>query len=402
MSNAASSERPEPDSIAPSTTTPWRTNALLFVATVASVITTGIFTQGPAAGAPPWRESLAAALHPAGAISRGSQFAGALLLILVAHELGHYVAARIHKVDASLPFFIPLPLLSPFGTMGAVIRMRGVIPTRRALLDIGASGPLAGLCFAIPLYVWGSAHSHLVALPESGGDMMQLGESVLMKVIDHFVAPAKPEGMDLELSPIAFGAWGGMFVTMINLLPVGQLDGGHVAYALFGPKQDRYAQLIHRSMLVFFFVVVFGHVSRDLRNGLGLFYLGRHLANSLFWLVWFNVLAILGTLSRPRDKEADPKSAGALTVRTRLVSLAGLVVVASIARDNRSPLLPLAFFVGLGLLIAMEIRGGTLRRHDLLDHPATAPEPLDLVRAAIAVVTLLIFGLLFMPEPFSM
>ena len=400
MSEAASSEGgPERESAAPpAVTTPWRLNALLFGLTVVSVILTGIVTLGADESAPPWRSSLAAAFHPAGAISHGLQFAGSLLLILVAHELGHYVAARLHKVDASLPFFIPLPILSPFGTMGAVIRMRGVIPTRRALLDIGASGPLAGLCFAIPLYIWGAAHSHLVVLTD-GGDTTQLGESVLVKLIDHFVAPPVPEGMDLLFSPVAFGAWGGMFVTMINLLPVGQLDGGHVAYSLFGPKQDRYAQLVHRSMLVFFFVVVFGHITRDLRNGLGLMYLGRHLSTSMFWLVWFNVLAILGTLSRPRTEEPKP---GTLTIRMRLASLAGLVIVAMIAHDNHSPLLPLAFFVGLGLLIAMEIRGGTLRRHDLLDHPATAKEPLDLVRAAIAVVTLLIFGLLFMPEPFSM
>ena len=145
-----------------------------------------------------------------------------------------------------------------------------------------------------------------------------------MKVLDHLFAPAKPEGMDLELSPIAFGAWGGMFVTMINLLPVGQLDGGHVAYALFGPKQDRYAQLIHRSMLAFFFVVVFGHVARDLSGGLGLYYLGRHLANSLFWLVWFQVLAILGLLaSRGRGDEPKPET---LTVRMRLAATVGLVV----------------------------------------------------------------------------
>ena len=220
---------------------------MLFLATVASVFVTGVYTQGSR-----WQ---------------AAQFAATLLVILVAHELGHYVAARLHKVDASLPYFIPMPLLSPFGTMGAVIRMRGVIPTRRALLDIGASGPIAGLCFAIPLYIWGAAHSHLVPLPTSGDGSVQLGESILMKVLDHVFAPAKPEGMDLELSPIAFGAWGGMFVTMINLLPVGQLDGGHVAYALFGTKQDRYAQLIHRSMLAFFFVVVFGHVARDVASG---------------------------------------------------------------------------------------------------------------------------------------
>jgi membrane-associated protease RseP (regulator of RpoE activity) len=360
--------------------TKWRTNLVLFVTTVASVFATGVYTQGST-----WR---------------GAQFAGTLLVILVAHELGHYVAARIHKVDASLPFFIPLPILSPFGTMGAVIRMRGVIPTRRALLDIGASGPIAGLVFALPLYMWGAHHSEIVAIA-SDGDSVQLGESILLRVMDHFFAPATTPGVtDLSLSPIAFGAWGGMFVTMINLLPVGQLDGGHVAYALFGPKQDRYARLIHRAMLAFFFVAVFGHVARDFAAGSGAYYLGRHLANSLFWLVWFEVLAVLGLLSsRGRDEDPRPES---LTVRSRVIATIGLVGIASFARDNRSPLLPIAFFVGLALLIAMEIRGGVLRRHDLLDHPPTAAVPLDRGRAVIATLTLVMFVLLFMPEPFTM
>ncbi len=391
---------PDRDSV-PSPGANWRTNLALFVATVASVVATGVYMQGPAEGAPPWRESFAAAMHPSGALSRGAQFAGTLLVILVAHELGHYVMARVHKVDASLPYFIPLPILSPFGTMGAVIRMRGVIPTRRALLDIGASGPLAGLCFAIPLYIYGAAHSHLVPITAPGEGAIQLGESILMKVLDHVFAPPKPAGMDLELSPIAFGAWGGLFVTMINLIPVGQLDGGHVAYALFGPKQDRHAQLIHRAMLAFFFVNVIGHVSRDFSAGFGLYYLGRHIANSLFWLVWFQMLAILGTLASNSREDREEKP-GTLTLRTRLVATVGLVVVGSIARDNRSALLPLAFFAGLAMLVAMEVRGGVLRRHDLLDHPATAAAPLDRGRAAVAVVTLVIFVLLFMPEPFGM
>jgi membrane-associated protease RseP (regulator of RpoE activity) len=285
--------------------------------------------------------------------------------------------------------------------MGAVIRMRGVIPTRRALLDIGASGPLAGLCLALPLYVWGVAHSKVVPITAPGdGSVYQLGESILLKLMDHYAGPAKPDGMDIALSPVAFGAWGGMFVTMINLLPVGQLDGGHVAYALFGPKQDRYAQFIHRSMLAFFFVVVFGRAARDVAGGLGLYFLGRHLANSLFWLVWFQVLAILGTLAA-RGRGEEPK-AESLTIRTRLAAMIGLVVLASIARDNRSPLLPLAFFIGLGILVAMEVRGGVLRRHDLLDHPATGATPLDKPRAVIAILTLVVFVLLFMPEPFTM
>ncbi len=391
---------PERDS-APAPAARWRTNLALFVATIASVVVTGVYTEGAAEGAPPWRESLAAALHPAGALSRGAQFAGTILIILVAHELGHYVMARIHKVDASLPYFIPLPILSPFGTMGAVIRMRGVIPTRRALLDIGASGPLAGLCFAVPLYIYGAAHSHVVPITAPGEGSIQLGESILIKVLDHFFAPVTPAGMDLSLSPIAFGAWGGLFVTMINLIPVGQLDGGHVAYSLFGPKQDRYAQFIHRAMLAFFFVNVIGHVSRDLSANVGLYYLGRHIANSLFWLVWFQMLAILGTLASSR-REDDENTPGNLSIRTRAIATVGLVVVGSIARDNRSALLPLAFFAGLAMLLVMEVRGGVLRRHDLLDHPATAAAPLDRGRAVVAVVTLVIFVLLFMPEPFGM
>lgn len=389
---------PERESVPPAPAPRWKTNLVLFLATAASVLVTGVYYHPATEGAPPWNQSLAAAFHPNGALYRGGQFALTILIILVAHELGHYVMARLHKVDASLPYFIPLPILSPFGTMGAVIRMRGTIPTRRALLDIGASGPIAGLCFAVPLYIYGATHSHLV--PISGpGEGTQLGESILMKILDHFFAPAQVEGMDLELSPIAFGAWGGFFVTMINLIPVGQLDGGHVAYSLFGPKQDRYAQFIHRSMLVFFFVNVFAHVARDLAGGLGLYFLGRHLGNSLFWLVWFQVLAILGTLSSKNG--SDPKP-GTLTIRTRAAALIGLVVLASIAHDNRSALLPLAFFAGLGMLLAMEVRGGVLRRHDLLDHPATAAAPLDRGRALVAVLTLLVFVLLFMPQPFSM
>jgi membrane-associated protease RseP (regulator of RpoE activity) len=371
----------------------WRTNLTLFLATVASVYLTGVLAHAQGGA-----DAGLSAFFSRDALVRGGEFAGTLLTILVAHELGHYVAARIHKVDASLPYFIPMPLLSPFGTMGAVIRMRGTIPTRRALLDIGAAGPLAGLVFAIPLYAWGISQSTLVT--PSGEGMVQLGESILMKLLDRAAAPAVPEGMDIELSPIAFGAWGGLFVTMINLLPVGQLDGGHVAYALLGPKQDRYALVVHRAMLVFFFVAFFGHVARDLAAGLGLHRAGRHLANGTFWLVWFQVLAVLGLLAaRSRGDEPAP---GTLTIRTRAVATLGLVVVASLARENPSPLLPLTFFVGLGLLLAMEVKGGVLKKHELLDHPPTGSAPLDRTRAAVAIVTLIIFVLLFMPEPISM
>jgi membrane-associated protease RseP (regulator of RpoE activity) len=348
---------------------------------VASVFLTGVASNS-------------AGLRTREAIVHGAQFTASLLTILVAHELGHFIAARIHRVDASFPFFIPMPILSPFGTMGAVIRMRGTIPTRKALLDIGASGPLAGLCFAIPLYLWGIAHSTLGPL-DGGG--WQLGSSLLIRLFDHIAGPSIPEGMDVYLSPVAFGAWGGMFVTMINLIPVGQLDGGHVAYALFGPKQDKIAQIVHRAMLAFFFVSLGSFVLRDVRAGFGLHRLGQHIGNSMFWLVWFEMLGVLGALASPQAPDAN-----ALPARTRVAATVGLLILASVGREHSSALVWIAWFVGLGVLLAMEARGGALRPHTLTDHPATGAAPLDKVRAAIAIVTLVFFALLFMPTPFAM
>jgi membrane-associated protease RseP (regulator of RpoE activity) len=373
-----------PDVATAAARAPWRLNAVLFAVTIASVLYTGMAGEEPGV-----------------ALVRGAQFAGSLLAILVAHESGHYIAARIHKVDASLPYFIPMPFpLSPFGTMGAVIRMRGTIPTRRALLDIGASGPLAGLLLAIPLYTWGFAHSKVVPL---GDDAMSLGESVLTKLLELATGRVVPPGMDMELSPVAYGAWAGMFVTMINLLPVGQLDGGHVAYALFGPRQDKFATVVHRSMLAFFFVSVASFLVRDVRGGLGLLHLGSAVGNSLFWLVWFEVLAILGALSsRAQGAEGARRAADDLPIRTRAMATVALALLASVGRDRSSPLLWIAWFLGLGLLLTMEVRGGVLRKHSLLDHPPTGPAPLDPVRTVIAVVTLAFFALLFMPTPIAL
>jgi membrane-associated protease RseP (regulator of RpoE activity) len=362
----------------------WRTNLWLFVATIGSVFATFWNPHEPAR---------AAALH-------AGQFTAALLGILLSHEFGHFIAARIHKVDATLPFFIPLPILSPFGTMGAVIRMRSVIPTRRALLDIGAAGPLAGLVVAIPLYAWGAARSHVVPV-DAAGVGLELGNSLLLRLLDRWFAPPVPEGMDLLLSPVAFAAWAGMFVTMINLLPVGQLDGGHVAFSLFGPKQNRIAHWVHRSMLAFFFVSVASFGARDLRSGLTLSYLGRHVNDSLFWLVWFEVLAVLGSVSGPpRGSEGGVRPLG---TRTRLFATVGLALLAGVLRDSASAIVWIAWFAGLGLLIAMEARWGVLRESStLLDHPPTGARPLALGRAVIAVVTLALFALLFMPTPISM
>ncbi|MFO0668344.1 MAG: site-2 protease family protein [Polyangiaceae bacterium] len=368
----------------------FRRSVLLFALTAASVFYTA-WTSSP---------GYEAAHFGRAALIYGAQFTGALLSILLAHELGHYVAARIHGVPASLPYFIPMPYLSPFGTMGAVIRMSGRIPTRKALLDIGASGPLAGLTVAIPMYLWGAAHSSFVPLLGKN-DGIFLGESILTKLFDRIAVGPTPEGMDLMLSPVAFAAWAGLFVTMINLLPVGQLDGGHVAYALFGPRQDKHSVIVHRSLLALFFVSVASFAARDLRAGIGFTQLGRHLMSSMFWLVWFEVLGVIGSLSQPPaqgDADAPVMSNG-----VRIFGLVGLIALAWYGQNGDvNPLFWLAWFAGLGLLLAMERKGGSLRATPLLDHPPTSATPLTLGRKIVAVITLLFFALLFMPSPMVM
>jgi membrane-associated protease RseP (regulator of RpoE activity) len=331
----------------------------------------------------------------------GLTFAGFLSLILLAHELGHYVAARIHRVDASLPFFIPMPFLSPFGTMGAVIRMRGTIPSRRALLDIGASGPLAGLALALPLYAWGIAHSAVVLQDPSL--VATYGDSLLSRLLDLRFAPPVPDGYVQLASPTLLAAWVGLFVTMLNLLPIGQLDGGHVAYALLGKRQDRATLVVHRSLLAFFFVSLAGHQWRDLAAGVGFAHLGRSVNNSLFWLVWFEVLGSLGAWTRqapsPRlvdDEEED------LAPSTRLFATVLLVIVASLGRDHPYPSLWGAWFVGLAVLLVMERRGGTLRHHTLFVHPDVGSQPMGVTRTVIAVLALALFVLLFMPAPLTL
>ncbi len=359
---------------------------LLFVATVASVLATSTFgRKAPSFGA---------------ALADGVSFTGTLLGILLVHELAHYVAARAHRVDASLPYFIPMPMISIFGTMGAVIRMRGTIPTRKALLDIGASGPLAGLVVAIPLYFLGAKSSAIVAIASSP-DSIELGEPLLVKALDQ-LARQVPAGMELSLSPMAFGAWAGMFVTMINLVPVGQLDGGHVAYALFGPRQDRIARIVHRSTLVFFALGLMFPVIHDLRAGLGFVHFGRNLSNALFWLVWFELLAILGHVSsRSREAPAPAHDPRQLGVGTRALAIFALIGLAELGASHPSWLVWVSWFVGLALLLAMERRGGALGDTNLLDHPPTGEGPLDGKRKAIAWFTLIVFVLLFMPAPIT-
>ena len=174
-------------------------------------------------------------------LSTGIPFAGTLLLILLIHELGHYALSRIHGVPASLPLFIPGPPQF-IGTFGAVIRMRAPILSRKALFDIGVAGPIAGFVVAVVALVIGLRESSVV--PDERTFGLHLGEPLLLQFTSWLVIGPLPDGYDVVLHPIGFAAWFGLFVTSLNLIPLGQLDGGHVAYALWGERQRSMAVAI--------------------------------------------------------------------------------------------------------------------------------------------------------------
>lgn len=174
-----------------------------------------------------------------------------MLFILTTHELGHYLLSKIHRVPASLPLFIPGPPHF-IGTFGAIIRMRGPILSRRALFDIGVAGPLAGFVVAVVMLIVGLSLSTVVDRSATYG--LHLGEPLLLQFMSWLViGPVSPEA-DVVLHPIGFAAWFGLFVTSLNLLPIGQLDGGHVAYALWGPRQRTMALAFLPILLILGFV----------------------------------------------------------------------------------------------------------------------------------------------------
>ena len=175
-------------------------------------------------------------------------YSGSIMLILLSHEMGHYLTARKYGIEATLPYFIPMPL-PPFGTMGAVIKMGGRIPNRRALFDVGAIGPLAGLAVTIPVIVVGLKLSTFIDAGTSDKDSFSLGTSLLLSLLSRLVLDPVPTGKILLLHPLAFAGWAGLFVTALNLLPIGQLDGGHIVYALFR-KKSRWVSAIFYGLLI--------------------------------------------------------------------------------------------------------------------------------------------------------
>jgi membrane-associated protease RseP (regulator of RpoE activity) len=246
-------------------------HALLFVLTLAS--TTIVGSSHYVAFRSNFLPAGAAALS-IHLLVRGLWYSGTILAILGCHELGHYLACRYYDVDASLPFFLPAPGLLT-GTLGAFIRIREPIPTKRMLFDIGIAGPIAGFLVAVPALFIGLSMSHVAQLPREFTGY-ELGEPLLFQIVSKIFWGTPPDGYSLNLHPVAFAAWFGLLATALNLFPIGQLDGGHISYAVLG-RRSTYVTIV---MIV-------------IAVGLAVF-------SSRSWMVWTGLMVVMLVLFGPR------------------------------------------------------------------------------------------------------
>jgi membrane-associated protease RseP (regulator of RpoE activity) len=224
----------------------------LFLATVLTTLLAGTLSLGGVSPSDLWQ-------HP-GRLIVGVPFSVSLLAILGVHEFGHYTFGRLHGMPVSLPYFIPMPPPFFLGTLGAVIRLRGAIRDRRALFDMAVAGPLAGLVVAVPLYVLGLKLSTVVHMPQvAEGGYVQFGDALLPKLLERLTLGALPPDFDILLHPVGVAAWFGFYVTALNLIPAGQLDGGHIVYALFGRQHALISKLAVGGLVAI--GIVFGSVN---------------------------------------------------------------------------------------------------------------------------------------------
>ena len=234
-------------------------NLILFVITLFTTTLAGAMMEGAGRKGILWFIS-------------GFKFSLPLMLILGIHEIGHYLAAKYHNIRATLPYFIPAPTL--IGTFGAFIKIKEPIKYRDTLMDVGAAGPLAGFFAALPILFWGVWHSKIVMITKPAVGL-RLGGSIILVAVVKAIHGTIPSGYDLQLSAPAFAAWLGLFVTSLNLLPIGQLDGGHIMYALLGGEK---ADVVSR--IVFFTLLP-----------LGIFWPG--------WIIWAFLLYFVLGLKHP-------------------------------------------------------------------------------------------------------
>jgi membrane-associated protease RseP (regulator of RpoE activity) len=240
-------------------------NVIFFALTVISVLIVGALTEIASTYQGAQLSGIELYLMAIRNLGLGLPYATALLSILLAHEFGHYIAGRLHHTHVTLPYFIPLPI-PPLGTMGAAIRMKEPPKNKRILLDIGLAGPVAGLVVAIPILIYGLSLSRVESLPNNLHGLQFEGNSILYLLAKYLVfgqwlpkpidfgglppllywiryfftgSPAPLGGMDVMISPIAWAGWVGLLVTSLNLIPAGQLDGGHMVYTLVGSKKAK-------------------------------------------------------------------------------------------------------------------------------------------------------------------
>ncbi len=264
-------------------------NLLLFLATCLSTVWAGSGTLNPFA-------------DPARLLT-GVPFAFTLLSILGTHEFGHYFTARYYKASVSLPYFIPAPPPFIFGTLGAIIKMRSPARDRNSLFDIAVAGPLAGLVIAIPALLLGLSWSRVIAIPPGAGGVV-FGDSLLMQFLVYLSFGPLPSGMDVLIHPVGLAGWVGLFVTALNLFPVGQLDGGRIAYALFGVHHRKV------SMATFFALLALGVVTQ-----------------SMNWIVWAALIFFLvGFHHSPPLNDVTRVSAGRRVVGVACLLLLVLLI----------------------------------------------------------------------------
>ncbi|MDE3178537.1 MAG: site-2 protease family protein [Acidobacteriota bacterium] len=233
--------------------------------------------------------------HPARLLA-GAPYAATVLGILLAHELGHYFTCRYYHIDSTYPFFIPAPTL--IGTLGAFIKIKSPLVTRRELFDVGISGPIAGFVVAIPALIVAAARAGVRLGPVPGGSILMghpLAISLLSKAFHPGIQHSWFSSPQLALTPVGCGAWVGLFATALNLLPMGQLDGGHILYAVLGP--------VHRYVSVGFFLLLFP---------LGYFCWSG-------WFLWAVFMLIIGLRHPPPLIDNEP-----LDRRRKFVALAAL------------------------------------------------------------------------------
>ncbi len=243
-----------------------RINLILFILTIFTTLLAGAIMEG-----------VNPLKNPLGII-QGWPFSVTLMLILGFHEFGHYYYARKHNVNATLPYFIPAPTF--IGTFGAFIKIKSPIYRKDALLQIGAAGPIAGFIVAVPALIIGLSLSQVVEI-SSAEIGITLGDSILIKFLTAVIFPNLNSTQDVLLHPIAFAGWIGLLVTMLNLLPIGQLDGGHIAYAMLGRKHDKVAKFALLALIP-----------------MGLL--------SLNWLVWaVLILVLMRTTKHPPVNDVD-------------------------------------------------------------------------------------------------